>query len=58
MLGEDAAGRQRPRFVANGHNTRRVERNANLATLYPGGRIHGRDEWAGILGRHRTGLPL
>ena len=46
------------RLDANEHNTGRAERDANLATLYPGGRIHGRDDWAGILGRHRPGLPV
>ena len=46
------------RLDANEHNTGRAERDANLATLYPGGRIHGRDDWAGILGRHGPGIPV
>jgi len=58
VLGEVAAGRHRPRFVANGQHTGRVERDANLATLYPGGRTSCRDDWDGILGRHRPGIPL
>ena len=32
--------------------------DANLAILYPGGRIGCRDDWAGILGRYRPGLSV
>src|SRR2546427_12144930 len=53
-----ARGRNRPRFVANGQSTGRAEGDANLATLYTGCSTNCRDDWDGILGRHRKSIPL
>jgi hypothetical protein len=55
VLGADAAGRG---SLPMDKHIGRVERDANLVTLYLGGRIGCRDDWAGILGRHHPGLPV